>query len=162
MVIVTISLHGGQIEQEAAMQAEQVKGIGSDLTALSVTQGMTGVFDLVAVNCPNAATQQFGKARQQIGRLALTPSGVKFQTYLIEEMESAFGVQAVEERTALNHRVPDLRLLLEKISAAAGLAQRAQETHAEKVWIGNAGAVTTGANEIPSDIFHGGEELLQE
>ena len=57
---------------------------------------------------------------------------------------------------------PYLRLLLEKISAAAGLAQRAQETHAEKVWIGNAGAVTTGANEIPADIFHGGEELLQE
>jgi hypothetical protein len=128
MVIMTISLHGGQIEQEAAMQAEQVKGIGSDLTALSVTQGMTGVFDLVAVDCPNPATQQFGKARQQIGRLALTPSGVKFRTYLIEEMESALGVQAVEEGTALDHRVPDLRLLLEKISATAGLAERAQET----------------------------------
>ena len=141
MVIVTISLHGGQIEQEATMQAEQVKGIGSDLTALSVTQGMTGVFDLVAVDCPNTAPQQFGKARQQIGRLALTASGVKLPTYLIEEMESALGVQAVEEGTALDHRVPDLLLLLEKISTAASLAESAQEAQAEKVWVGNARAV---------------------
>ena len=155
MVIATISLNGGKIEHETAMQTKEVKGIRSDLTALPVTQGMTGVFDLVAVDCPNAATQQFGKARQQICRLALTPSGVKFPACLIEEMESALGVQAVEERTALDHRVPDLLLLLEKISAAASLAERAQETQAEKVWIGNAGAVTTGANEIPADIFHG-------
>ena len=143
MVIVTISLHGGKIEQEPAVQTEQVKGIGSDLTALSVTQSMTGVFDLVAVHCPNTAPQQFGKARQQIGRLALTPSGVKFPTYLIEEMESALGVQAVEERTALDHSVPDLLLLLEKIPTAASLAKSAQETQPEKVWVGNAGAVAT-------------------
>ena len=162
MVIATISLHGGKIEQETAMQTEQVKGIGSDLTALSVTQGMTGVFDLVAVDCPNAATQQFGKARQQIGQLALPPSGVKFQTYLIEEMESALGVQTVEERTALDHRVPDLLLLLEKISTAASLAESAQEAQAEKFWIGNAGAVATGASEITADVFHRCQELFQE
>jgi hypothetical protein len=133
MVIVTISLHGGKIEQETAMQAKQVKGIGSDLPALSVTQGMTGVFNFVAVDCPNPATEQFGKARQQIGRLAETASGVKFPTRFIEEMESALRVQAVEERTALDHRVPDLLLLLEKISTAASLAKRAQETQPKKV-----------------------------
>ena len=143
MVIATISLHGGKIEQQTAMQTEQVKGIGSDLTAFSVTQGMTGVFDLVAVDRPNAAPQQFGKARQQIGRLALTPSDVKLPTCLIEEMESALGVQAVEERTALDHRIPDFLLLLEKISTAASLAESAQETQAEKVWVGNARAVAT-------------------
>ena len=154
MVVVTIALHGSKIEQETAMQTKQVKGIRSDLTALSITQGMTGVFNLVAIDGPNAATQQFGKARQQIGRLALTASGVKFPTRFIEEMESTLGVQAVEERTALDLRGPDLLLLLEKISTAASLAERAQETQAEKVWIRNAGAVTTGANEIAADIFH--------
>ena len=71
-------------------------------------------------------------------------------------------MQAVEERTALDHRVPDLLLLLEKISTAASLAERAQETQAEEFWIGNAGAVATGASEIPADVFHGCQELLQE
>ena len=77
-------------------------------------------------------------------------------------MESALGVQAIEERTALDQRVADLLLLLEKISAATSLAEGAEEAQAEKVRVGDAKAAATGARIILADIFHRCQELVEE
>src|SRR5665811_279 len=100
MPITTISLDGRQIEQQAAMQTEQVKGVGSDLPTFAIAQGMTGVLDFVAVDCPDTAPLQFWKELQKVGGLALTSPGVEFPRSFVEELESALGVQAIEERTA--------------------------------------------------------------
>jgi hypothetical protein len=162
MPITTISLDGRQIEQEAAMQTEQVKSVGSDLSTFAIAQGMTGVLNFVAVDCPNAATPQFGKGLQKVGGLAWPSPGVEFPRDFVEELESALGVQAIEERTALDQRVADLLLLREEISAAASLAEGAEEAQAEKVRVGDAWAAATGARIILADIFHRCQKLVEE
>ena len=124
------------------MQAEQVKSIGCDLAAFAIAQGVTSVLDFVAISCPNAAVLQFGKRLQQIALLTLTSSGVEFPTDLTEELESAFGVQAIEKGTALDVVLENLLLLLEKVTPAASLAESAQEAHAKEVPVGDTEAVT--------------------
>jgi hypothetical protein len=123
------------------VQTEQVKSIGGDLAAFAIAQGVTRVFDFVAITCPNAAVPQFGKGLQQIGLLTLTSSGVKFPADLTEELEAAVGVQAIEKGTALDIVLENLLLLLEKVPPAASLAEGAQEAQAEEFTVGDARAL---------------------
>jgi len=145
MPIATIALHSGQVEQEPAVQTKKVKGVGGDLAALVITQGVTGVLDLVAIACPNTASLQFRKGEQQIRRLALTSSSVKFPAHFTEQLKSAGGVQAIEKGTALDFVVENFVLLLKKVPTAASLAESAQEAQAEKVSVGDGGAVAAQA-----------------
>src|SRR5580704_12402732 len=162
MSILTISLHGRQIEHKAAMQTKQVKGVGCDMTAFAIAQGMSSVFDLVTITGPHPATPQFRKGLQQIIRLALTSSDVKLPADFSEKIESATGVQGIEKGTALDLAVEDLTLLLEKVSTAANLAEVALKAQANEVTVWNAGAVADQALVIIEDILDWGQKLFDE
>ncbi len=161
MAVVTISLDGGKVEEQAAMEAEQIQGVGSDMTPLVVSQRMAGVLDLVTIHRPDGAAGQLREGSEQILLRGGWVMGIELKVELGEKSASAVGMETIEEGRARQRLVEYLGVVLQEIPPASDLTQGAEESLAQEVLIGDDWARTGGSGVVLKDKLGGGEELIQ-